>query len=131
MPLISHFYGILIYLYKEIGGHHNEPHIHIKYNEYEMSMTLDGEIVKIKGLEWLVLRPKAIDVKPLNNYLLEITFNNGEKKIFDVKPYLEFKQFKELKDEKVFKKVKIARLSIEWENGADICPDELYNNSKK
>lgn len=47
MPLISHFYGILI----EIGGHHNEPHIHIKYNEYEMSMTLDGEIVKIKGLE--------------------------------------------------------------------------------
>ena len=28
-----------------------------------------------------------------------------------------------------FKKVKIAGLSIEWENGADICPDELYNNS--
>lgn len=45
MPLISHFYGILIYLYKEIGGHHNEPHIHIKYNEYEMSMTLDGKIL--------------------------------------------------------------------------------------
>ena len=45
MPLISQFYGILIYLYKEIGGHHNEPHIHIKYNEYEMSMTLDGKIL--------------------------------------------------------------------------------------
>ena len=45
MPLISQFYGILIYLYKEIGGHHNEPHIHIKYNEYEMSMTLDGIIL--------------------------------------------------------------------------------------
>lgn len=45
MPLISQFYGILIYLYKEIGGHHNEPHIHVKYNEYEMSMTLDGKIL--------------------------------------------------------------------------------------
>ena len=45
MPLISQFYGILIYLYKEIGGHHKEPHIHIKYNEYEMSMTLDGKIL--------------------------------------------------------------------------------------
>lgn len=45
MSLISQFYGILIYLYKEIGGHHNQPHIHIKYNEYEMSMTLDGKIL--------------------------------------------------------------------------------------
>ena len=45
MPLISQFYGILIYLYKEIGGNHNQPHIHIKYNEYEMSMTLDGKIL--------------------------------------------------------------------------------------
>lgn len=45
MPLISHFYGILIYIYKEIGGHHNEPHIHVKYNEYEMSITYDGKIL--------------------------------------------------------------------------------------
>lgn len=76
------------------------------------------------------MRPKAIDVKPLKNYMLEIIFSNGEKKKFDVKPYLKFKPFEQLKDEKEFKKVKIAGLSIEWENGADICPDELYNNSK-
>lgn len=76
------------------------------------------------------MKPKAIDVKPLKDYILEIIFDNGEKKIFDVKPYLKFKPFKELEDEKKFKKVKIAGLSIEWENGADICPDELYNNSK-
>lgn len=75
------------------------------------------------------MRPKAIDVKPLNNYMLEIIFDNGEKKKFDVKPYLKFKLFKELENEKEFKKVKIAGLSIEWENGADICPDELYYNS--
>lgn len=76
------------------------------------------------------LRPRAIDVKPLNDYILEIKFSNGEKKKFDVKPYLNFKQFIDLKDESKFKKVKVAGLSIEWENGADICPDELYNNSK-
>ena len=45
MPLISHFYGILIYIYKEIGGHHNEAHIHAKYNEYEMSITCNGNIL--------------------------------------------------------------------------------------
>ena len=76
------------------------------------------------------MNPKAIDVKVLKDYKLEIIFDNDEKRIFDVKPYLKFKLFEELKDEKKFKKVKIAGLSIEWENGADICPDELYNNSK-
>lgn len=76
------------------------------------------------------MNPKAIDVKALNNYELEITFDNKEKRKFDVKPYLKFKQFEQLKDIKMFSTVKVAGLSIEWENGADICPDELYNNSK-
>ena len=76
------------------------------------------------------MRPKAIDVKPLKNYMLEVLFNNGEKKIFDVKPYLKFEPFKELENENEFTKFKIGGLSIEWENGADICPDELYYNSK-
>ncbi len=48
MPVISQFYGILIYLYLEIGGHHNKPHIHAKYNEYEISITFDGEILNGK-----------------------------------------------------------------------------------
>lgn len=54
-----------------------------------------------------------------------------KKKIFDVKPYFKFKIFKELENLKKFNKVKISGLSIEWKNGADICPDELYNNSKE
>lgn len=74
--------------------------------------------------------PKAIDVKPLQDYQLLVTFNNGEVKIFDVKPYLSHKIFESLKDVNIFNTVKIGGLSIEWSNGADICPDELYNNSK-
>ena len=75
------------------------------------------------------MKPKAIDVKVLNNYELEILFDNQEKRIFDVKPYFKFKQFQDLKENGKFDTVKISGLSIEWENGADICPDELYNNS--
>lgn len=45
MPVISQFYGILVYIYQELGGHHNEPHIHIKYNEHTMSMTFDGRVL--------------------------------------------------------------------------------------
>ncbi len=77
------------------------------------------------------MSPKAIDVRPLENYMLELVFDNGEKKIFDVKPYLKYKPFEKLKDMNEFNTVKIAGLSIEWKNGEDICPDELYNNSKK
>ena len=61
---------------------------------------------------------------------IELKFDNGEIKILDVKPYFKFKIFKDLKEENKFATVKISGLSIEWENGADICPDELYNNSK-
>ena len=75
------------------------------------------------------MRPKAIEVKALKNYILKVKFNNGEVKFFDVKPYLNHNAFVELKDEKKFSTVKIAGLSIAWDNGADICPDELYNNS--
>ena len=75
------------------------------------------------------MRPKAIDVIALKDYKLEVLFDNNERKIFDVKPYFKFKIFKELEDTKKFRRVKVSGLSIEWENGADICPDELYNNS--
>lgn len=77
------------------------------------------------------MRPKAIDVRPLENYMLFIIFDNGEQKIFDVRPYLNHKLFFELKNKEMFKTVRISGLSIEWANGVDICPDELYNNSKQ
>ena len=38
MPIISQFYGILIYLYRELNGQHNIPHIHAQYGEFEMSI---------------------------------------------------------------------------------------------
>ena len=76
------------------------------------------------------MTPKAINVETIENYKLKVTFDNGEVKVFDVKPYFGHKLFDELKDDKLFKTVKVAGLSIEWDNGADICPDELYNLSK-
>ena len=76
-----------------------------------------------------MLRPKAVNVIPQENYKLLVTFNNNEKKIFDVKPYLDFKPFNELKNPTLFKTVKPAGLSIKWIHGQDICPDELYYNS--
>jgi len=46
MPIISMFYGIIIRLYLIDNQHHNLPHIHAKYAEFEASIGLgDGEIL--------------------------------------------------------------------------------------
>ena len=76
-----------------------------------------------------MLRPKAINVEPHSDYCLLITFSNNEKRLFDVKPYLNFKPFNELRNITLFNTVKPAGLSIKWLHGQDICPDELYSNS--
>jgi len=68
-------------------------------------------------------------VKPLTNYKLELTFENKEIKIFDVKPYLETGLFKTLKNENIFKMVKVSYDSIEWPNRIDLDPEVLYENS--
>ena len=76
-----------------------------------------------------MLRPTAINVVTKPDYNLLVTFDNGETRLFDVKPYFGFKAFQELIGSHLFNTVKPAGLSIEWLNGQDICPDELYENS--
>jgi hypothetical protein len=76
-------------------------------------------------------RPRAIEVTPLPNYILEVKFSNGEIRDFDVKPYIKGDWYGELKDLNVFNSVKVGGLSVEWIGGQDICPDDLYFYSKQ
>ncbi len=70
------------------------------------------------------------DVKALDDYQLLLKFENNEEKIFDVKPYLEIGKFKELKNKKLFKTVRVSFDSIEWDNQLDLDPELLYQKSK-
>ena len=72
---------------------------------------------------------KVISVKPLENYILQIEFDSKEVRLFDVKPYLDFGIFKELKNENYFKDVRTSFDSISWKNGQDFSPETLYLNS--
>ncbi|KAF5090584.1 MULTISPECIES: DUF2442 domain-containing protein [Acetobacterium] len=72
----------------------------------------------------------VIDVEPLNDYKLLLTFENGEKRIFDVSPYLDKGIFQELKNEEKFKTVRVRFDSIEWCNQADLDPEFLFEKSK-
>jgi hypothetical protein len=69
------------------------------------------------------------DVKAQDNYLLLLTFENGEMRQFDMKPYLDRGIFQELKDIRLFNTVKPSFDSIEWDNEADFDPEVLYQKS--
>lgn len=46
MPIISMFYGIIVRMYLIDNQHHNLPHFHAKYAEYEASIRIDdGEVL--------------------------------------------------------------------------------------
>jgi len=71
-------------------------------------------------------------VVPQDNYLLLLTFENEEQRIFDMKPYLNFGPvFRALKDPILFNTVRVCFKTIAWANNADIDPEILYPNSQK
>ena len=77
------------------------------------------------------ITPDVIKVKALNNYLLEVTFETKEIKIFDMKNLINNIEFyKKLKNKEYFKKVKSYNETVIWENGEDVCPEDLYYKSK-
>ena len=78
-----------------------------------------------------MLQPKIKLVKPIEPFSLVLEYETGEKKIFDVLPYAKGTWYSELKDKNYFNTVHIVNngSGIEWANGQDIAPHELYENS--
>lgn len=73
--------------------------------------------------------PIIRSVTPIEDYELLIAYENGETKKFDVKPFLGLGIFQDLKDRNVFKSVHVSFDTVEWANGADIDPEQLYADS--
>ena len=76
------------------------------------------------------MNPRVKDVCPNQDYTINIVFDNGEEKVFDVTPYLDRGIFRELKDKTLFQTVKPSLGSVQWKNGQDFCPDTLYLEGK-
>jgi len=74
--------------------------------------------------------PGVKEVKPLADYRLLLRFENDEERIFDMNPYLEKGIFQELRNVELFNRVRVSFDTIEWGNGADLCPELLYRESK-
>ncbi len=72
------------------------------------------------------MNPHVKSVRPLDDYALEVSFDNGESRRFDVKPYLHRGLFVRLRDREAFRAVRVVAGSIEWANGLDLSYDTLY-----
>ena len=46
MPTLSLFYGIIIKMYREVGGKHNLPHIHAEYGDDEAVFDFEGNVLE-------------------------------------------------------------------------------------
>ena len=73
--------------------------------------------------------PNVLKVVPQSDYSVVVTFETGEIKKFDVEPYIMGEWFGKLRDEAVFNTVRPCGNTIEWADGQDIAPHELYELS--
>ncbi len=73
--------------------------------------------------------PIVLSVVPREDYSVVVTFETGEIKKFNVKPYISGDWFGKLIDTTVFNTVRPAGNTIEWADGQDIAPHELYELS--
>lgn len=73
---------------------------------------------------------KVVSAKANEDYTLDLEFDNGANKRFDVKPYLGKGIFAELKNLDYFKNIKIAFGTVQWKNEQDFAPETLYLESE-
>jgi len=71
------------------------------------------------------------EVIPQDDYTLVLVFENGEKGVLDMKPFLDFGVFQRIKDLDRFKRVRIAFDTIEWDCGVDLDPEYIYARCTK
>lgn len=78
-----------------------------------------------------MLQPKVKTVRPMENYTLYIEYENGEKRLFDVKPYIGGEWFGRLINPEEFNTVRPCGSTVEWAGGQDIAPHELFEMSTR
>ena len=77
------------------------------------------------------MNPRTVDVSVLEDYNLLVTFQNGEKRIFDAKPLLSMPIYQPLNDKHLFSQAKADGMCVFWNDDIDLCPDKVYTESRE
>lgn len=80
-----------------------------------------------------MMYPKIKYAKPVNDYTLEIIFDNKFTKTYDITPLLKKEIFAPLKNPSFFKNVRVEKggYAVIWDQNIDISEHELWINGTK
>jgi len=73
--------------------------------------------------------PTLKSATPQDDYHLLLIFGENEKRLYNFKPNLTHKFYRQLAEIKLFKNLTVNDGEIEWVTGQDFCPHTLYEES--
>ncbi len=74
---------------------------------------------------------RALTVKPMEQNLLLVKFDNGEIKVFNCLSLMDNELFSKLRDPAFFETVHVDDMGLVcWDDATDINPDMLYDDSE-
>ena len=68
----------------------------------------------------------VISVMPSQDFQLLLTFANGEKRSFDMRPLLMMKPWNRVAVQAVFSRVRVEYGTVVWPGEIDVAPETLY-----
>jgi hypothetical protein len=72
---------------------------------------------------------EVCSVEALSGYGLALTFNSGERRRFDMRPYLRYPVFRRLENPGYFALARVDYGTVTWPGDIDIAPETLYERS--
>jgi hypothetical protein len=70
-----------------------------------------------------------VSVKPRKDFYLELEFENGECRLFDMRPLLSLKPWDRIANEHLFERARVDYGTVVWPGEIDIAPETLYDDS--
>ena len=74
-----------------------------------------------------MIQVNSVETAP--NFSLLLSFNNGERRCFDMRPYLHYPVFRRLENPGFFSLAHVDYGTVIWPGDIDIAPETLYEYS--
>ncbi len=71
----------------------------------------------------------VISVKTTSDFQLELAFQNGEQRLFDMRPLLKMRPWDRIATSGLFHRAQVAYGTVVWPGDIDIAPETLYDDS--